>query len=265
LKEYFSQSGIYYRINGFIPGRPTLVFIHGLSGSSSAWFEYEKKFESKYNIFTLDLRGHGVSIRPKSYNDYEIKKFADDISEIIAQLRIERFVLVSHSFGALIALELLEKEKEKIVSTVFLSPIFDAPRVARLGLLLLSLGALCIKMFPSVPRHGGHVDYSKFAPYTGDWDAKRLFADIHNTSLRVYLYCLRRIYEFKGENRVYSLNLPILIMHGKKDTFMPVAHSISLAARLKRCKLILLDNANHIIVLNNIPEVARAIENFVGV
>ena len=46
---------------------------------------------------------------------------------------------------------------------------------------------------------------------------------------------------------------------------MPVAHSISLAARLKRCKLILLDNANHIIVLNNIPEVARAIENFVGV
>jgi len=52
MKEsYFSKNNIYYRINEFQPGRPTLVFIHGLSGSSSAWLEYEKKFEKNIIFF----------------------------------------------------------------------------------------------------------------------------------------------------------------------------------------------------------------------
>lgn len=62
MQEYiYSPKKIFYKKNEFKPGRPALVFVHGLSDSSSAWLPYEKKFEAQSNILTFDLRGHGYS------------------------------------------------------------------------------------------------------------------------------------------------------------------------------------------------------------
>ena len=72
MKElFFVEKGIYYRINDFKPDRATLVLIHGASGSSSAWWPYEKMFENKYNMLTYDIRGHGMS---KKYPNYGFEK-----------------------------------------------------------------------------------------------------------------------------------------------------------------------------------------------
>ena len=82
MKEfYFKENHIYYRMNDFKPDRKTLVFVHGMSGSSSAWIEYEEKFSKEYNVLTYDLRGHGKSHRYKKFNDYEIDKFTEDLYE----------------------------------------------------------------------------------------------------------------------------------------------------------------------------------------
>ena len=70
MQEYiFQPKKIYYRKNDFRPDCPTLVFIHGISGSSSAWLLYEKKFKDQYNILTFDLRGHGNSWKPKNLEE----------------------------------------------------------------------------------------------------------------------------------------------------------------------------------------------------
>ena len=68
MKEHFFEDRIYYRTNEFKSDRLTLVFVHGVSGSSSAWLPYEKIFENKYNVLTYDIRGHGLS---KKYPHYE--------------------------------------------------------------------------------------------------------------------------------------------------------------------------------------------------
>ena len=104
MKEHFLfERGIYYRTNDFRSNRQTLVFIHGLTGSSSAWLEYEKRFQADFNILTFDLRGHGKSNKPKRYQDYEIRDFVQDIDELVKHLRIEKFTMISHSFGVVIA------------------------------------------------------------------------------------------------------------------------------------------------------------------
>ena len=99
MQEHIFDNRIYYRTNEFQPGRPTLVFAHGVSGSSSAWLPYEKIFENKYNILTYDIRGHGLSKKYPHYEDYEIKKFAEDLHDLVSSLGITKFVLVSNSFG----------------------------------------------------------------------------------------------------------------------------------------------------------------------
>ena len=91
-EDYFQPKNIYYRISRNFPQKPTLVFVHGLSGSSSAWKKYEEKFEKQYNVLTFDLRGHGKSEKQRQLRDYEIRHFADDIHELVTHLNIKNFV-----------------------------------------------------------------------------------------------------------------------------------------------------------------------------
>ena len=263
MKEYiFPVNKIYYRLNEFRPNRPTLVFIHGLSGSSSAWAPYEQKFEAEYNLLTFDLRGHGKSVKPKNYTDYALKNFADDLLSLLEHLKITDFILVSHSFGTLIALEFLANHQTMVKAAVFLSPNFapDERLIARAVKALLS-AAKIFKFLPFSSRPRGHIDYQNYLN-TGDWNIRRMAADIRNTGLRVYLYCSRQSCRFDRENFLSEITVPVLIIHGKKDTIFPVKSAMAMAEKIKKSNIILLDRADHIIVLNYFSEVAGAIENF---
>jgi len=264
MKEwFFPDRGIYYRTNDFQSGRKTLVFIHGLTGSSSAWFEYEKRFQEDYNILTFDLRGHGKSIKPKRYQDYEMQEFVQDVNELVEHLHIERFTLIGHSFGTIIALEFLLQNQTKVESVIFLSPIFNIEKVGWVKIVraLFGWSAGFMRWIPFSTKIGKHIDYSKYRN-TGDWNLRRISADVPNTSLHVYIYCTDYIYRFNSDDYLNKIYIPALVVHGKKDTFMPWENIVEEVKKIRKCELLLLDNANHIIVINNTQEVSQAIEDF---
>jgi pimeloyl-ACP methyl ester carboxylesterase len=263
VEHFFSERGIYYRKNEFQPNRKTLVLIHGVSGSSSAWIPYEKKFQKKFNILSLDLRGHGKSEKFGKYADYEINKFNEDVYLLVNSLGIKNFILVSHSFGAFIAFEFLNKYMNLVSASIFLSPNFSV----KMGFLSTIIRFLLwpipiLDIFPFHSKKGKHIDYSEYIN-TGDWNLKRTFADVSNTFLRVYLYCLRQTYEVDYESMLMKIKVPTLIVHGKKDSIFPSINSVTMSQRIQGSKLVMIDNADHIVVLNNFTEVSEAIESFV--
>ena len=264
MKEsFFEPRGLYYRTNEFAAGRPTLVFIHGLSGSSSAWLKYEDYFSKKYNLLSFDLRGHGKSRKPKQYADYEMKNFADDLDALLRYLDIKQCILVSHSFATLIALDFLAMFPNDVEAAVFLSPSYSVSKrlIARLLKPFFHLGRL-LGVFPFSGRIGKHIDYTKYKN-TGDWNIRRMIADVGNTTLRVYLYCTLQSYTVDREDFLGDIKIPVLLMQGKKDTVFPVENSIFMADKIKDSELILVDHADHIVVLNNFDEVSKSIGNFV--
>jgi len=265
MKELFFQPrGIYYRTNEFQANKPTLVFIHGLSGSSSAWAEYENKFEKNCNVLCLDLRGHGKSAKSGSYENYRIEEFSQDIYDLLAYLDIKKITLISHSFGTFVALDFLARYQDKITSSVFLSPGFCVSNV-KTAKIIRPVVQLLAKFYNILPYHsskiGGHIDYSKYEN-TGDWNLRRMFADVKNTTLKIYLFCLGQSYGFNREDFLAQINIPVLLVHGKNDTIFPVENSVIMSKKIRNSKLILLDSANHILVLNNFPEVSEAMEKF---
>ena len=91
MNEFFLEKrGISYRRNEFKPQRSTLFFVHGASGSSSAWLAYERAFEKDYNVLSLDLRGHGKSVRLIKYEDYAISKFSEDLYELLEHCGVKK-------------------------------------------------------------------------------------------------------------------------------------------------------------------------------
>ncbi|MDP3956843.1 MAG: alpha/beta hydrolase [bacterium] len=256
--------GIYYRINDFLPDRKTLVFVHGLTGSSSAWLKYEQKFQNEYNILSFDLRGHGKSVRPKRYEAYAIKNFAEDLHELVNYLRLEKFILISHSFGTLIALEFLCAYQSMVTSAVFLGVNYGVARLkfAPVTRLFLKWSSAFVSFWPFSVKVGGHIDYSRY-PDTPDVSVRRISTDVRNTGVRVYLYCLRHIFGFDHDDWWSRIEIPVLIMHGRQDTYIPAVNAIALAKQMKNSELMIFENANHILILNNFAEVSAAIKDFV--
>lgn len=264
MKEgVYEHKNLYYRVNDFQPARPTLVFVHGLSGSSSAWATYEERFKNSYNVLTFDIRGHGVSMKPRSYAEYSMRHFSDDLYDLVRHLGIAQFVLVGHSFGSLINLGFVAEHHDMIRAAVFLSPHYNVHSVAA-ARLIKPLLALLIKFELPLPfpKPRTHIDY-KYYRHTGDWNVRRMFADIRNTGLRVYIYCTMQSYDFNGENTLANIRMPVLLVHGKRDTIFPVRYAETMAARIKGSKLVLIEDADHILVLNHEERVIKEIDDFV--
>lgn len=265
MKEsFFEPRGIYYRVNEFKPERQTIIFVHGVSGSSSAWLPYEKNLVSGFNILSFDLRGHGKSGKPRSYEEYKMEDFAEDLFLLTEHLKLEKFILISHSLGSLIALDFLKKHQEKVSRVIFLAPNFSVGNMlsARIILPFLWIVVSIFKKFPFHPRTGKHIDYSRFQN-TGDWNIPRMIADIGNTTLRVYIYATRQTYDFNGEDILGEIQIPTLIIHGKKDTIFPVKYGILMAEKIPGAKLVFLEEADHIIALNKVTEILKEINKFV--
>ncbi|OGG57911.1 hypothetical protein A2853_03195 [Candidatus Kaiserbacteria bacterium RIFCSPHIGHO2_01_FULL_55_17] len=261
-ESFFGERGLYYRMSELRTDRPTLLLLHGLSGSSSVWLPYEKKLESSYNILSLDLRGHGESRRWSKYHDYDPSFFADDIRALLEHAGIKSYNLVAHSFGTLVALELLlhESGAQKVL---LLSPNYAVHRMLRSRLTRWPLAAIAaiFSRLPSIHWRGEHIDYSKLG-FSSDWDYRRLYMDIVNTGIRTYVHCLHHVYSFTRDKDWARISIPTTIVHGEFDSFVPIAHGVELAGIIPQAKFHMLHDANHMLVLNNFEEVMNQIRWF---
>jgi len=260
MQEKYLQ-GIYYRKSSFSNKKKTLILIHGLSSSSSAWFPYEKELIKRYNILSLDLRGHGKSIRPKKYRDYKIHYSAKDIYDIIKKEKISRFTFVSHSFANFVTLEFLREYPDLADSVIFVSPDY-APGKRFLNWLVGKLLILTqiADYFPN-KKYGGHTNYEHYVG-TSDYSIRRNFQEITNTGLKSYFYFLRRSCNFNAEDFLPKINIPVLIIHGDKDTIIPISCSIKMAEEIKNSRLSIVKGADHLIVLNWEKRLIKEINSF---
>ncbi|MFZ2621285.1 MAG: alpha/beta hydrolase [Minisyncoccia bacterium] len=263
MKEYYYKD-TYYRANEFKNNRFTLVFVHGVSGSSSAWLPYEKIFQNKYNVLTYDIRGHGNSKKFSRHSNYEVKNFAEDLHDLVSYLNIPKFILVSNSFGGLVHLEYLKLHRENVIANVFTSPEIYLDKIFSLKVVRFSLKILTkvVGFLPFNSKPRGRVDYSKHIGST-DWNVKRNIADMKNTGFRAHFYTLKHSFSYEGEYALDKINVPTLIIHGEKDTMVPIKNSIMMFKEIKNAEFISIQNIDHNTVHNAVEKIAELIEFFI--
>lgn len=84
-------------------GKSCLLFLHGAFIDKSYWQAQLDYFSPHYRVLAVDLVGHGQS---SSYRKaYSIQAYGEDISKFLQQLALEEVILIGHSIGAAIMLE----------------------------------------------------------------------------------------------------------------------------------------------------------------
>ncbi len=77
-------------------GRP-LVFLSGLGNTAHIWDNFAPKFTGNHHVYAITRRGFGRSTHAGT--GYTAERLSDDILAVVAQLKIEKPVLIGHSIA----------------------------------------------------------------------------------------------------------------------------------------------------------------------
>jgi len=105
--EATTSDGITLHYDDTGSGDPALVFVHGWCCNRTHWRGQAPHFSRDHRVIALDQRGHGESDKPDQ--DYSVAGFVDDLAWFIRKLGLDRSVVIGHSMGGVIALNLARK------------------------------------------------------------------------------------------------------------------------------------------------------------
>ena len=95
-----------------------VLFVHGNGANLTQWRAQLDHLRSSRRAVAFDLRGMGQSDLPAN-GDYSVAAMADDVEAVAGALRLKRFVIVGHSFGAHVVAEYAAKYPERVAGIVF--------------------------------------------------------------------------------------------------------------------------------------------------
>ena len=93
----------YYQIHG---SGPTLVLLHGFTGSTANWVELIRPFSERFRVLLLDLPGHGRTASPTDPERYTMERVSRDLLAIFEALQLSVISLLGYSMGGRLAIYL---------------------------------------------------------------------------------------------------------------------------------------------------------------
>lgn len=106
----------------------TIIFIHGGGADRSHLAPQFEFFSRHYCVINIDLRGYGKSSKSERYGT--IEQYAEDIVDLCKQLNIQKSIIVGHSMGGMVAIELAAKYPLLIAATILISSGVLFPQAA---------------------------------------------------------------------------------------------------------------------------------------
>ncbi|MBI9067916.1 MAG: alpha/beta hydrolase [Salinivirgaceae bacterium] len=107
-----------YRGQGF-----TIVLLHGYLETKEVWSSFGDKLAENYRVISIDIPGHGAS--EQIQDTHSMGLMAEAVDALLANLQIEKCLMIGHSMGGYIALAYANLFAHRLLGlTLFHSSIF---------------------------------------------------------------------------------------------------------------------------------------------
>jgi len=111
-----NKEHIYIRHNGIIPGRKSILIVHGLgdSGLNHKFIFQYRQFDD-WNIVIPDLIGYGRSSRSSKADGYSYKAHLKRLWHLIKKYQLNNIILIGHSMGGDLTTLLCQADTKGII------------------------------------------------------------------------------------------------------------------------------------------------------
>lgn len=252
--NYSENININYRIYG--NGPLNIFCIHGYGSSLKTWLDIKDKLATTVKLFLIDLKGFGLSSRPNAKN-YTPKDHALIAASFIKEQNLPGIILMGHSYGGSVLLEilLLLKKNFKNIAVIKLILIDPAVYIEKLPFLLFRLKEPFLKNLI--------IDFIP-AKLIATISLRRMFVDkqrITKERINNYAYPLKipgsktsykrtaiEMYPYIKDNiepYIKNIKEKTLIIWGEKDPLIPLEHGYILNREISNSKLHIIKNCGH--------------------
>jgi pimeloyl-ACP methyl ester carboxylesterase len=119
MDKFVKVNNIQLHYQEFSDAIPTIVLLPGITANSSEFAGLiEAGLNSTLRVFTVDLRGRGLSDKPSS--GYGMADYAADLIGLLDTLGLQQVILGGHSFGGVVAIYMAGQFPERISKIVLI-------------------------------------------------------------------------------------------------------------------------------------------------
>jgi pimeloyl-ACP methyl ester carboxylesterase len=174
---------------------PAYVLLHGIGVSHRYLARLHLELAKEADVYTFDLPGFGKASRPP--RQLQVTDFAAFVDAVLAEAGVSGYVVVGHSMGTQMAVELALQEPARVAGAVLMGPVVDSPRktVTRQAL-ALTRDALFKESLTSNAV---------------------VFSDYFRAGPRWYLTELPVMMAYPMEERLAAVTQPVLVLRGAND------------------------------------------------
>lgn len=211
--------------------RATYVFIHGIGNTLHAWDEVVKKMPHDVRLIGIDLLGFGDSPKP-AWAVYNAKTQARSVAVTLLSMRlVQQPILVGHSLGALVAVEVAKRYPLGIKELVLCSPPFYQPEIAN-AKGLKSPDDMLRLVYRYARKHSAQLQ--KLSSRAVKLGLANRALNITNDNVESYMAALESsIINQTSLSDIRQLKLPITILYGALDPVVIGKHIVKLAKEHK--------------------------------
>lgn len=207
---------LYYEVYG--KGKP-LLLLHGYTQSSVSWKSYVKDFKHEYELYLIDLTGHGKSEPFKE--DLSVKSVAEDLNALIQYLNLDQIQAIGFSFGGDVLYQLALINPSLITSMITIGAV----------------GTWTINDFSEYLEAFTFENRANFSwletSHSGDEQIKALMEQFKNYTVRL------------SDEELQRISPEVLIMLGDDDEGMDLKEAVRAKENLPNSDLWILPNVTH--------------------
>jgi pimeloyl-ACP methyl ester carboxylesterase len=254
---------------------PVLLMIHGMAGTCDNWQAVIEPLAQRHTVIAPDLPGHGESA--PGAGDYSLGALAAVLRDLLVALGHERATLVGHSLGGGIAMQFAYQFPELAERLVLVCSGGLGPEVNPVLRAAALPGA---NLFIAATAGPGRVAGSALArglasiglrPSADVAEVARGYASLTDPGRRsAFLSTLRSVVGTEGQrveagDRLYLTDgVPVLIIWGRRDRIIPVAHGERAHQTIAGSRLEIFDTAGHMPQLEAPGRFVAVLERFLG-
>lgn len=258
--------------------QPTIVMIHGFTGSHKGFIYLEPLLEDLH-LIVPDLPGFGESDLHDE-KDWNIEGIARILNEFVKSLGLDTPpVILGHSMGGLVVSAMVAQAPKLYADVILISPVPTAIRRNDSRAPGAVLGALQYRIGAKTGRAGKKLVTSRtisrlatqLMTRTSDRERKRAIIEHHYenlgfiSSIHFYQKLYRNINR-RGAIEHAAALLPkrVLLIAGARDNITPLPEEQKLADAINPEQFVVIENVGHLIHYEKPREAAEAIKAFLS-
>jgi pimeloyl-ACP methyl ester carboxylesterase len=211
--------------------RATVVLLHGIGNTAAYWDTVEQQLPADVRIISIDLLGFGDSPKPSSAS-YNLRIQARSVAMTLLTLGLtNRIIVVGHSMGSLIAVELAKRYPLLVRGLVLCSPPIYRTAKERRGT-FVNAEAILTDMYTKFGQDASANPARYVALAKAAASAKLAPPTFHLTDDTVmpYITALRAsIVDQSSFTDIQHLTTPTEIIYGTFDPFVVVKNLKTIA------------------------------------